>query len=51
MLAECNLREKLANRDFRHNLDPLLAVGVASDYNIDEAGGLIIRELLSQLDI
>lgn len=51
VLAECNLREKLANRDFRHDLDPLLAVGVASDYNIDEAGGLIIRELLSQLDI
>jgi hypothetical protein len=50
VLAERNLREKLANRDFRHDLDPLLAVGVASDYNIDEAGGLIIRELLSQLD-
>ena len=50
VLAERNLREKLANRDFRRDLDPLLAVGVASDYNIDEAGGLIIRELLSQLD-
>jgi hypothetical protein len=39
-------REKLAA-----SLRVRFAIGVASDYNIDEAGGLIIRELLSQLDI
>ena len=50
-VAVRNLREKLGNSGFRRDLDPLLAVGVASTYDIDAAGEVVIREIISQIDV
>ncbi len=49
VLAERNLREKLANDGFRRDLDPLLASSARDDYDIDLAGEMVIREILRRL--
>ncbi len=47
-LAINNLRAKLADEAFRNDLTPLLST-MAADYDIDQAGALVIAEVLSKL--
>lgn len=49
MLAIANLKLKLQDNLFRHDLDALVARW-PDDYDIDEAAALITRELLSRVD-
>lgn len=47
-LASTNLRRKLDRTDFRHDLDPLVR-SLPDGYDIDEAGALVITELLEKI--
>ena len=49
VLAIANLKLKLQDNLFRHDLDALVARW-PDDYDIDEAAALITRELLSRVD-
>lgn len=48
VLAERNLRTKLTDVDFRHDLDQLVG-NWPSGYNIDTAAELVIQQLISRL--
>ncbi len=45
--AVANLREKLSDEDFRHDLDPFV-VGMPTGYDLDSAAELIITEVLAK---
>lgn len=45
--AVANLREKLSDEEFRHDLDPFV-VGMPTGYDLDSAAELIITEVLAK---
>jgi len=48
-LAVANLHDKLADVQFRSDLD-LLVAEMPSDYDVDSAADLVVRTLLSKID-
>jgi len=48
-VAVRNLRDKLRRPDFRTDIQPLLAVGVAAAYDPDAAGAQVIEQILSRI--
>ena len=46
--AVANLRDKLSDDEFRHDLDPFVA-GRPAGYDLDSAAELVIAEVLTKL--